>query len=61
MPEQVHAIVWFPEPDQLSHFMKQWKQPSSVGIKTSSSQGKLIQLRPHSDRTYGARLATPVL
>jgi putative transposase len=33
MPDHVHAIVWFPEPDQLSHFMKQWKQRSSVLIK----------------------------
>jgi putative transposase len=33
MPDHVHAVVWFPEPDQLSHFMKQWKQRSSVGIK----------------------------
>jgi len=33
MPDHVHAIVWFPEPDQLSHFMKQWKQRSSVRIK----------------------------
>ncbi len=33
MPNHVHAIVWFPEPDQISHFMKQWKQRSSVQIK----------------------------
>jgi putative transposase len=33
MPDHVHAIVWFPEPDQISHFMKQWKQRSSVHIK----------------------------
>src|SRR3954465_6785609 len=33
MPDHVHAIIWFPEPDQLSHFMKQWKQRSSVQIK----------------------------
>jgi len=33
MPDHVHAIVWFPESDQLSHFMKQWKQLSSVRIK----------------------------
>lgn len=33
MPDHVHAIVWFPAPDQLSHFMKQWKQRSSVRIK----------------------------
>ena len=33
MPDHVHAIVWFPEPDQISHFMKQWKQRSSIQIK----------------------------
>lgn len=33
MPDHVHALVWFPEPDQLSYFMKQWKQRSSVQIK----------------------------
>jgi putative transposase len=33
MPDHVHAILWFPEPDQISHFMKQWKQRSSVQIK----------------------------
>jgi putative transposase len=33
MPDHVHAIVWLPGPDQLSHFMKQWKQRSSVQIK----------------------------
>src|SRR4051812_6968723 len=33
MPDHVHAIVRFPEPDQISRFMKQWKQRSSVNIK----------------------------
>lgn len=33
MPDHVHVIVWFPEDNQLSHFMKQWKQRSSVQIK----------------------------
>ena len=33
MPDHVHAIVWFPRPGQLSHFMKQLKQRSSVQIK----------------------------
>ncbi len=33
MPDHVHAIVGFPAPDQLSHFLKQWKQRSSVQIK----------------------------
>ena len=33
MPDHVHALVWFSQPGQLSHFMKQWKQRSSVQIK----------------------------
>ena len=33
MPDHVHAIVWFPEPTQLSYFLKQWKQRSSVKLK----------------------------
>src|SRR5579884_2832415 len=33
MPDHVHAIVGFPRPDQVSHFLKQWKQRSSVRIK----------------------------
>ena len=33
MPDHVHAVVRFPKPDQISHFMKQWKQRSSVQIK----------------------------
>jgi putative transposase len=33
MPDHVHAIVWFPEPDQISYFIKQWKERSAVQIK----------------------------
>ncbi|MBW2063110.1 MAG: transposase [Deltaproteobacteria bacterium] len=33
MPDHVHALVRFPEQGQLSFFMKQWKQRSSVHIK----------------------------
>jgi putative transposase len=49
MPDHVHAIVWFPHPDQISHFMKQWKQRSSVQIKrllsdSLSSYGGSIDL-----------------
>jgi len=32
MPNHVHAIVWFAEPEQLSEFMKQWKRTSSFRI-----------------------------
>jgi putative transposase len=33
MPDHVHAIVHFPDPDQISRFMKPCKQRSSVQIK----------------------------
>lgn len=33
MPNHVHALVWFPLPDILSEFMKQWKRISSFHIK----------------------------
>ena len=33
MPDHVHAVVRFPKPDQISHFMKQWKQRSSIQMK----------------------------
>ena len=39
MPDHVHAIVWFPAADQLSHFMKQWKQRSSIQIERLLREG----------------------
>jgi putative transposase len=33
MPDHVHVIVWFPERNRLSVFLKQWKQRSSVQVK----------------------------
>ncbi len=33
MPNHIHAVLWFPVPDQLRHFIKQWKQISSFRIK----------------------------
>ena len=33
MPDHVRAIVRFPRPDQIRHFMKQWKQRSSTQVK----------------------------
>ncbi|HUW58379.1 MAG TPA: transposase [Planctomycetota bacterium] len=33
MPDHVHALVWFPEPGQVSEFMRQWKAQSSRAIK----------------------------
>jgi putative transposase len=34
MPDHVHALVWFPEPGQLSAFMHEWKRQSSLRIHT---------------------------
>ena len=33
MPDHVHVILWFPEPNTLSVFMKAWKQTSSLRLK----------------------------
>lgn len=33
MPGHVHALIWFPEPEQLSGFMNKWKDQSSHEIK----------------------------
>ena len=33
MPDHVHAIVWFPKPNQLSGLMNKWKDQSSAAIK----------------------------
>jgi len=33
MPDHVHALLWFPNNNQLSNFMKQWKRLSSFRIK----------------------------
>jgi len=45
MPDHVHAVVWFPEPDHLSHFMKQWKQRSSVKIKRGLRENRTSLLQ----------------
>ena len=42
MPDHVHAIVWFPQPERLSQFMKQWKQKSSTELKRFS-RGQLTE------------------
>ena len=34
MPDHVHAIVWFPEVEHLSQFMRVWKSRSSRKLKT---------------------------
>jgi putative transposase len=33
MPDHVHAMVWFPAHNQISQFVKQWKQRTSIQIK----------------------------
>lgn len=33
MPDHVHAVVRFPEPGQIGHFLKPWKPRGSVQIK----------------------------
>ncbi|HUT10923.1 MAG TPA: transposase [Thermoguttaceae bacterium] len=49
MPDHVHAIVWFPQTGRLSHFMKQWKQRSSVKLK-KFVRGQLWRYASHFDR-----------
>jgi putative transposase len=46
MPNHVHAIVWFPQPGQLSVFMQQWKRLSShhIGLMV---RDKLIHYAEH--------------
>ncbi|MEW5912641.1 MAG: transposase [Thermodesulfobacteriota bacterium] len=45
MPDHVHALVWFPEPDQLREFMKQWKRLSSLRIKRNLREHRTGYLR----------------
>jgi len=33
MPDHVHAVVWFTDPNSLSPFMKSWKQTTSFRLK----------------------------
>lgn len=32
MPEHVHVLLWFPEPDRLEECLKQWKRTSSYRL-----------------------------
>ena len=57
MPDHVHAVVWFPVTGQLSQFLKQWKQRSSVRIK-QFLQTELPQYAasvPETDAIWQAR------
>jgi len=49
MPDHVHAIVWLPEPGQLSSLMKQWKQRSSLQLKRFL-RGRLRQYARSTDQ-----------
>jgi len=44
MPDHIHAMVWFPDAGQLSTFMKQWKQRSSVKIKQNLKENRIAYL-----------------
>lgn len=33
MPDYVHALLWFPLPGQLIHFIHEWKRQSSYSIR----------------------------
>lgn len=33
MPDHVHALIWFPEIEQLSQFMDKWKERTSKTLK----------------------------
>ncbi len=53
MPDHVHAIIWFAMHAQISHFMKQWKQRSSVQIKRLM-RGQLVRYAGTIDPTEPA-------
>ncbi len=38
MPDHVHALVWFPELQQISNFMNKWKELTSKNLKKVLSQ-----------------------
>ncbi|MCB2225079.1 MAG: transposase [Desulfarculaceae bacterium] len=42
MPDHVHTVVWFPAPDELAEFIKQWKRLSSYYIR-KNLEGKQPQ------------------
>jgi len=49
MPDHVHAIVRFPEPDQISHFMRQWQQRSSAQSPDCADFSPDTRIRPLSN------------
>ncbi|OYW17131.1 MAG: hypothetical protein B7Z55_13140 [Planctomycetales bacterium 12-60-4] len=57
MPDHVHALIWFPEPGQLSPFMNKWKDQTSLAIKELYSQQftNYWSRIPNSDPIWQAR------
>jgi putative transposase len=48
MPEHVHALLWCPQPRQLSNFLHEWKRQSSLHIRAW-----LRTEAPHYCREFG--------
>ena len=46
MPDHVHAVVWFPQPGQLSRFMQTWKRQSSERISSWYRQKDIEYFQP---------------
>lgn len=44
MPDHVHTVVWFPAPDELGEFVKQWKRLSSYFIRRNL-EGKQLEYK----------------
>jgi putative transposase len=56
MPEHVHALLWFPETNQLSRFMHGWKRMSSFHIRKWYRKQELSY---YDDLEQGNRFWTP--
>ena len=57
MPDHVHALIWFPEVEQLSSFMDVWKTQTSRSIKNlnRSEFGNSWQHVPEAAPIWQAR------
>ena len=49
MPDHIHAMIHLPAPNQLSLFMKQWKQRSSFKIKQNLREHRRRYLQKVGD------------
>jgi putative transposase len=56
MPDHVHAIVWYPEPGQLSRFVHEWKRRSSFNIRAWYRAGNAHYFE---QAEFGARFWQP--